>query len=250
MKYLASIITLIFSCTFTLRSQSHGESKIFHLKEGQSIEMVWLAPGEFMMGSPESEPERNATREKQHQVILTKGFWIAKTETAQIIWESVMGYNPSKIRGSNHPIESVSWEDAQEFIKKLNKRGAKFRLPYEAEWEYACRAGTAEAYAGDRDAMTWHSGNSGRTTHPVASKEPNAWGLYDMHGHILEMCQDWFVEDISEYTKDPKGPKKGTKRVERGGQFTGRIRHSRSADRQCGFPNQNAFFVGFRLVHD
>ncbi|WP_422362166.1 formylglycine-generating enzyme family protein [Reichenbachiella sp.] len=231
-------------------AQTHGESKKFEINDTYSIEMVWIAAGQFLMGSPESESERNPSREKQHQVTLTKGFWIAKTETTQAVWESVMGDNPGKIKSPNHPIESVSWDDTQKFIKKLNKQGAQFRLPYEAEWEYACRAGSTGAYAGDRDVMTWHSGNSGRTTHPVASKEPNAWGLYDMHGHILEMCQDWFTEDVSTYNFDPKGPKNGTRRVQRGGQYTGRIRHSRSADRQSGFPNQNAFFVGFRLVHD
>jgi len=234
----------------TLKAQSHGEGKTFQLNETTAIDMIWMAPGTFIMGSPDSEPERNAILEKQHKVTLTKGFWIATTETTQTAWESVMGYNPSKIKGAQHPVESISWEDAQKFIKKLNNGGAKFRLPYEAEWEYACRAGSSDPYAGNRDEMTWHSGNSNRTTHPVASKAPNAWGLYDMHGHILEMCEDWFTEDISQFSIDPKGPKKGIKRVERGGQYTGRIRHSRSADRQCGFPHQNAFFVGFRLVHD
>jgi len=223
---------------------------MFALAKNVEIEMIWIAPGSFLMGSPDNELERNEAKEKQHSVTLTKGFWMAKTETSQRVWQSVMKDNPSKIQGDDLPVEQVSWNRAQEFIEKINRGGARFRLPHEAEWEYACRAGTTTAYAGSRDQMTWHSGNSNRTTHSVGSKMANAWGLFNMHGNVSEMCLDWFQEDISEFTIDPKGPATGQRKVERGGQYTGRIRHTRSADRSSNVPDGSAFFVGFRLVHD
>lgn len=245
-----TFLLMLLALNSTCLAQQHGEIKTFQITGEYSIEMVWIGPGEFLMGSPIGEAERNADREIPHKVKLTKGFWMAKTETTQQLWKAVMGDNPSKIQGSDHPVEQVSWNRAQLFIKELNRRGAQFRLPYEAEWEYACRAGTTTPYAGNREQMTWHSGNSGRTTHPVATKSPNAWGLYDMHGNVSEMCLDWFVEDISDYSLNPHGPESGTHKVERGGQYTGRIRHTRSADRSRGLPDNSAFFVGFRLVHD
>ncbi|MEP1095556.1 MAG: formylglycine-generating enzyme family protein [Cyclobacteriaceae bacterium] len=244
------MILLAVLSTMSLYAQQHGDAKIFAISKNVEIEMIWIEPGSFLMGSPDNELERNATREKQHAVTLTKGFWIAKTETSQKTWESVMKDNPSKIQGSDLPVEQVSWNRAQEFIRKINKNGARFRLPYEAEWEYACRAGSTTAYAGRRDQMTWHSGNSNRTTHAVGSKTANAWGLFNMHGNVSEMCLDWFQEDISELTIDSKGPATGERRVERGGQYTGRIRHTRSADRSSNVPDGSSFFVGFRLVHD
>jgi formylglycine-generating enzyme required for sulfatase activity len=248
MKALISILTLLLF--IHLGAQTHGETKSFALKKGVTIEMVWIEPGQFLMGSPENELERNAEREKQHSVTLTKGFWIAKTEITQKVWYAIMENNPSKIQHPDHPVEQVSWNVIQEFIEKIDQNGASFRLPYEAEWEYACRAGTTTAYAGNRDDMTWHSGNSNRTTHPVGTKKPNAWGLYNMHGNVSERCQDWYTDDISKYNIDPKGPASGERKVSRGGQYTGRIRHTRSADRSGGLPDQGAFFVGFRLVHD
>ena len=246
---ILALVTFTLS-TSQLFAQKLGETRLFKITDDIHIEMVWIEPGQFLMGSPESEPERIPQREQQHEVKITKGFWIAKTETTQKVWQAVMNSNPSKIKGKNLPIESINWNEAQVFIKKLNQSGAKFRLPYEAEWEYACRAGTNGPYAGERDLLTWHRGNANDTVHEVGTKSPNPWGLYDMHGNILEMCQDWFTEDISLYSTDPKGPQQGTRRVQRGGQYTGRIRHSRSADRQSYYPDQGAFFVGFRLVHD
>ena len=212
--------------------------------------MVYVTPGSFLMGSPEKELERNAMREQQHEVTISQGYWMATFETSQKVWQKIMKYNPSKIKNEQHPVESVSWNEVQEFISKANKNDGKFRLPYEAEWEYACRAGTTTSYAGHRDLMTWHRGNASATTHPVDSKKSNAWGLHNMHGNVGEWCQDWFTEDISKYNLDPKGPVEGDRKIQRGGQYTGRVRHTRSADRSSSQPSTASFFAGFRLVHD
>lgn len=246
---------LLFSTFFLVLtingySQKEGDLQKFKLNKNISIDMVYIPSGKFMMGSPENELERNPAREKQHLVTLTKGYWMATTETTQEVWKKIMGENPSKIINPLHPVEQVSWDEVQIFLNVINKSGSKFRLPYEAEWEYACRAGTTTSYAGKRDQMTWHSGNSYRTSHPVATKKANQWGLYDMHGNVSEMCQDWFHEDISADAIDPKGPSSGEKKVERGGQYTGRIRHTRSADRSRDIPSESTFYVGFRLVHE
>jgi formylglycine-generating enzyme required for sulfatase activity len=249
MKHIL-IIACVLYFTFDTIAQKHGAVKQFRLKNHVKIDMIYIAPGKFMMGSPASELERNPNREQQHQVTLTRGFWIAKNETSQLVWKQITGKNPSKIKNELHPVEQVSWNQVIAFIQKINKAGAKFRLPTEAEWEYACRAGTTSAYSGERDQVTWHRLNAGGTTHPIGSKKPNAWGVYNMHGNVSELCQDWFEEDISQDSTDPSGPVTGERKVERGGQYTGRLRHTRSADRSSGLPSGSAFFVGFRLVHD
>lgn len=229
--------------------QKTGDKKTVTLTDGIHIEMVFIEPGSFIMGSPDSELERNAARERQHHVKLTKGFWIAKTETTQLVWKSVLGKNPSKIVNPSHPVENVSYIDVTEFICKLNSEGFEFRLPTEAEWEYACRAGTSTPYAGIRDEMTWHRNNANGTTHPVAQKKPNPWGLYDMHGNVGEITEDYLQEYLSDST-DPKGPQIGEYKVLRGGQYSGRVRHTRSSDRQRLTKDERLFYVGFRLAMD
>lgn len=224
--------------------------KEFNLGSGVRINMIWVEPGSFLMGSPEDELERNEHREKQHRVTITRGFWLAETEFTQSDWTKLMKDNPSQHKGDDRPVEMVSWDDVMLLIEKLNKNGGKFRLPTEAEWEYACRAGSSGPYAGNRDNTTWHSGNSGRSSHPVKTKLPNPWGFYDMNGNILEWCSDWFQEDYSKDTLDPKGPTSENYKVQRGGQFSGRIRHSRAADRQRIEPDKRFFFAGFRLAAD
>ena len=222
--------------------------KTFELTNDVTIKMIWVKPGSYIMGSPLSEVGRIAQREKQHKVTITKGYWLAETEFTQEQWTKIIHYNPSKNNGKNLPVEHVSHNDIQQFLFKINRKDGKFRLPTEAEWEYACRANTNGTYAGDLEEMTWHIGNSGRKSHPVALKKPNAWGFYDMHGNILEKCSDWLQEDNTKMIIDPKGPKTGIYKVERGGQFTGRTRHTRSADRQRSLPTSRDFYVGFRLA--
>lgn len=248
MKKLFTVSFGIIILISQLLAQKPGDKKIFSLNKNVKIEMVWIPGGDFIMGSPSSDNERYAEREVQHQVIITNGFWMATTETTQKMWEQLTNSNPSKIMGSNLPVEQVNWNEIQIVLKKIHLTDNKFRLPTEAEWEYACRAGTTSPYAGNRDAMTWHSENADRTTHRVASKNPNAWGLYDMHGNVSEWCSDWFTASIGTNAINPPGPKNGERRVQRGGQYTGRVKHTRSSDRSSDEPNLKSFFVGFRFA--
>ncbi len=218
--------------------------------------------GSFTMGSPESEDGRE-NDETQHRVTLTKGYWLGETEVTQGQWKSVMGSNPSYFKGDNRPVENVSWDDCQEFIRKVNAEaerqfGGEARLPTEAEWEYACRAGSTGAYAGtgDLDSMGWYGGNSGSKTHPVGQKRPNAWGFYDMHGNVWEWCNDWYGSYPSGSVTDPAGAASGDLRVLRGGGWNDGARYCRSAFRLGNFPADRYWLdpgdrggdIGFRLA--
>jgi len=199
------------------------------LSGGQTIRMVWIEPGSFQMGSPSNEANR-ASDESQHRVTLTQGYWLGSTEVTQGQWESVMGSTPSYFKGRDLPVEQVSWEEAMEFCRKLTEReraagrlasGYAYTLPTEAQWEYACRAGTTGAYAGDLDAMGWNDGNSGSQTHAVGQKRANGWGLYDMHGNVWEWCLDWYGDYPSGSVVDPRGASSGSSRVYRGAARSG-----------------------------
>jgi formylglycine-generating enzyme required for sulfatase activity len=163
-----------------------------------------------------------------------------------------MGKNPSSFKGDNLPVENVSWNDAQEFIRKLNQADSKYqyRLPTEAEWEYACRAGTTGDYAGNLDAMAWYSSNAGSSTHPVGQKQANKWGLYDMHGNVWEWCQDWYDSDYYRQSPgaDPTGPTAGSYRVFRGGEWSSNADNCRAAYRYDNSPGYRIYFRGFRLL--
>ena len=228
------------------------------LQPGQSrtfagIEMVWIPAGSFDMGSPKDEKGRDKG-ETQHRVTLTKGFWMGKYEVTQAQWQAVMGNNPSRFKGSNLPVEEVSWNDCQDFIRKLNAKGqGAFRLPTEAEWEYACRAGTQSRFCfGDSDSSlgtyAWYRSNSGWKTHEVGQKSPNRWNLYDMHGNVWEWCQDWKGDYPSGSVTDPTGPSTGSGRVRRGGGWRLNPRYCRSADRSGGGPGLRRDDLGFRLA--
>jgi formylglycine-generating enzyme required for sulfatase activity len=222
---------------------------------------VYIPPGEFMMGSPENEPERYDD-EKQHKVKLTKGFYMQTTEVTQGQWKAVTGNNPSYFKncGDNCPVENVSWNDAQEFMKKLSQKEKKeYRLPTETEWEYAARAGTTTAYFwGDRaDCSKANYGNGysdeckGKNpgeTMKVGSFTPNAYGLYDMHGNVWEWCQDWYGDYASGSVTDPIGPSSGSNRVKRGGSWYDFAQYCRSADRSRVSPGMRGSNLGFRLV--
>ena len=185
----------------------------------------WVPAGRFTMGSPSSEPDRSSD-EVQHEVVLTRGFFLAETECTQGQWESVMGGNPSHFKGSERPVEQVSWEEAEEYCRKLTAKQRaegilpdkwEWRLPTEAEWEYAARAGTTGARYGELDAIGWYDDNSGRQTHPVKQKAANAGGLYDLMGNVWEWGSDWSGDYPTGSVTDPTGSSSGSLRVMRGG---------------------------------
>ncbi len=229
------------------------------------MEFVFIKPGAFTMGSPTDELGRDDD-EKQHQVTLTRGVYIQTTEVTQSQWQRVMGSNPSKLKncGPNCPVENVSWYDAMEFIKNLNRIGSKgqYRLPTEAEWEYAARAGTDTAFANggiiemrcgqdpNLDAIGWYCGNSDEKAHPAAKKMPNAWGIYDMHGNVWEWCSDWYAEYPSGSVTNPSGPSSGSVRIRRGGSWTFISGGCRSAVRYGTRPVVHGRIIGFRLAMD
>ncbi len=219
------------------------------------IEMVWCLPGDFDMGSPETETGRQP-HESSHRVTLTRGFWIAKTETTQEQWKMVMGTSHGQFSGTNLPVEQVSWDDAQAWCTKMNElhplpAGTEWGLPTEAQWEYACRAGTSGPYAGaSLDALAWYDGTSGNTLQPVATKSANAWGLHDMHGNVSEWCADGYTEAYPVGpVKDPRGAVGADGfRVLRGGAWESPDFGCRSASRFKFSPGTKQMNIGFRAA--
>ena len=217
------------------------EAKI-DLGKGVKLEMVLIPAGKFMMGDPG----------KGHEVTLTKSYYTGKYEVTQEQWESVMGNNPSRTKGAKFPVANVSWEDCQEFIKKLNaKTDGGYRLPTEAEWEYTCRAGTMTAYSfGDKITPKDANYRDSKIYKPeaVGSYKPNAFGLYDMHGNVCELCEDWKAGYEVGAVTDPKGPATGKSRGLRGGSFIVSESSARSSVRDFGTPSNRNNYVGFRLA--
>jgi len=224
---------------------------------------VLIPAGTFMMGSPEDEPER-VDNEVLHEVTL-QSYYMQTTQVTQGQWESVMGNNPSRFKdgGSDCPVERVSWEDTQAFISKLNQQDSTgtYRLPTEAEWEYACRAGTSGPfyfgkclstdqanYDGNYPLEGCPNGDFRNKTTPVGNFEPNAYGLYDMHGNVWEWCQDWYGEYPTSPVTDPTGPENGADRVLRGGCWNSVAGYGRSAYRDGDWPGLRYDSAGFRLV--
>ena len=248
--------------------------------------MRWISPGRYLRGSPKDEAGRFGWEGPQHSVVLTAGLWLGETPVTQALYEAVMGSNPSRFKSPLRPVEQVSWHDAVSFCERLGERlgGLKPHLPTEAQWEYAARAGTTTAtYAGELealgennvpvlDAIAWYSGNSGvgfeldngydssvwedkqhehsrAGTHPVAQKQPNAWGLYDMLGDVHEWCQD--ATSMSSYEADEQLDPLGTtgpERVIRGGSFCDNARIVRAASRFALEPGDRYDYLGFRLA--
>ena len=213
------------------------------------MEFKLIPAGTFTMGEGD----------KAHEVTLTQPFKMGIHEVTQAQYEQVMGVNASKYKGADNPVETVSWEDAVEFCRKLSELPAEkaagnvYRLPTEAEWEYACRAGTTTKYSfGDDESKLgdygWFSENSGTKTHPVGGKKPNAWGLYDMYGNVWEWCQDWHGDYPSGAVTDPAGATSGSDRVDRGGCWYNSAGFCRSAARGWGIPSfRYSSYGGFRV---
>jgi predicted Zn finger-like uncharacterized protein len=230
----------------------------FDIGNNIKLEMVRIPKGKFLMGSPKGEKGRNED-EDQHEVTISKAYYMGKYEVMQEQWEVLMEVNPSSYKLKNGPVETVSWEDCGEYIRKLNaKVGSKvgrFRLPTEAEWEYGCRAGSMTKYSfGDLDAdlgdYAWYKVNSDGKTHTVGSRKPNKFGLYDMHGNVWEWCIDWYAEYPSKSVSDPSGPPAGLTRVYRGGSWIRNGQSSRSALREWVVPVRRSSSIGFRLVFE
>lgn len=227
---------------------------------GCGIELIWIGPSTFTMGSPASEPGRG-NDETPHQVTLTKGCWIGKYEVTQGQWESVMGKNPSYFSalGPNAPVEQVSWGEAMDYCRKLTEQeraagrlpaGYEYSLPSEAQWECACRAGSAAPCCDIEhpDDYGWYKDNSDGSTHPVGQKQPNAWGFHDMHGNVWEWCEDKYGSYPSGAVTDPTGPSRGSERVLRGGCWNFRCVDSRSANRLNFSPEMRIRTLGFRIA--
>ncbi|WP_372365635.1 formylglycine-generating enzyme family protein [Candidatus Uabimicrobium sp. HlEnr_7] len=211
--------------------------------------MRWIRPGTFMMGSPETEEYRQEG-EVQHQVTISKGFWLAETACTQELWEAVMESNPSKFKSDKNPVEMVSWNDCSVFMEKLNEEvlDLELCLPTEAQWEYACRAGTTTAFSFGKSITTNQVNYRGESTVEVKSFECNNWGLYEMHGNVWEWCSDWYDEYDISVTTDPVGAISGSVRIFRGGSWG--LSSSwlmRSAYRSGLMPGYCLDIIGFRF---
>jgi formylglycine-generating enzyme required for sulfatase activity len=230
--------------------------------KGVTQRFRWIQPGSFLMGSPEDEQERLEIDKPQHEVVLSESCWLADTACTQALWEAVTGKNPSQFKGNERPVEQVSWEDVHKFVAQLNTTipGLESVLPTEAQWEYACRAGTVTPFFFGEKISTDQVNYDGN--HPYADKEKgegrwktvdvkdlpcNDWGLYQMHGNVWEWCRDWYGEYPTDPVVDPIGPSRGRLRVYRGGSWVGFGRDCRSACRYRYEPGYRGRWLGFRL---
>ncbi len=227
----------------------------FDLGDGVMLEMVPIPAGSFRMGDEQGQAEEKPV----HKVTLSQPFYLGKFEVTQQQWKAVMGRLWSHFPGDENPVDRISWQHCQEFIAKLNEtfagQGVSFFLPTEAQWEYACRAGNSGLYGfGNGPAQlgeyAWFEANAEGKTHPVGQKLPNAWGLYDMHGNVLEWCADWYAEDYYRQSPavDPAGPSEGSHRILRGGSWSDGPFYCRSASRYCLPPWFCVSCYGFRVA--
>ena len=236
-------------------SMASGSNTIsISVKDGISIDMVKVEAGTFMMGATPEMEKPNSDEKPVHQVTLINDYYMGKYEVTQALWQAVMGSNPSNFKGDNLPVETVNWNDCQEFISKLNSlTGRKFRLPTEAEWEYAARGGKKSRgyqYSGSRKIsdVAWYEGNSRSKTHPVGRKQANELGIYDMSGNVWEWCSDWYGSYSSSSQTNPMGSDSGAKRVRRGGSWCYIARICRSSYRYGDAPDCRGLYLGLRLA--
>lgn len=248
-KYLWMVYVSVFTLSL------FGQEKAIEASIG--IEFVLVKAGEFVMGYDDGNEWTHQFESPAHKVILSSDFYLGKYEITQSQFEQVMGFNPSEPKGTHLPVNNVSWSDAKEFCKKLSELdGRKYRLPTEAEWEYACRAGTTtQFYWGDIfsgiETVEWFGGNSGSTIHRVGEKSPNPWGFYDMCGNVSEWCSDRFAKYNDKVQTDPKGPKAPwhRSRPPRGGCFSFVEEYTfRPSFRHPVSRNEKDVRLGFRIV--
>jgi len=215
--------------------------------DGQTY--VWIPPGEFEVGCSTHDDERNGGEMGYHAVTvrITHGFWLGQTEVTQAAYEKTLGQKLFPSKGPRYPVEGVNWYEAREYCE-----AAGGRLPTEAEWEYAARAGSSQARYGQLDAIAWYLGNSGNQAHQAGQKQPNAWSLYDMLGNVKEWVADWYEENyyqtLPSLATDPKGPPIGTHRVLRGGYWDDRPGDVRAPDRDFSIPSNRSVGYGFRCA--
>ncbi len=233
--------------------QAEGDRLVLNI-DGVEFPFRWAPPGKFLMGSSDGEEGRDDEAETRHSVVLTRGFWILETEVTQEMYAAVMKTNPSEFKGENMPVDTVSWFDAGAFCAEWAKAArlpvsTSARLPSEAEWEYACRAGTLGPYYMPIETAGWigEPTESG-STHPVGEKEPNGWGLYDMHGNVWEWTADGWYDYTADEASDPRGTTEGEVRVDRGGCWDSQPNEARSAYRGVYEAGRSSRFVGFRFV--
>lgn len=258
MKLFRQILCLscvaVLSC-FIVLSQAGASEKTYTNSIG--MKFVLIPSGSFMMGADPNFEDASSDETPRHRVTISKAFYLGKFEVTQSQWVAVMGHNPSKFKGRSNPVDTVSWDDARSFVRKLNQMEGtdKYRLPTEAEWEYAARAGTESTYSfgddvSDLGGYAWYWDNSGKKTHPVGQKGANAWGLHDMHGNVWEWVQDWYGENYYSQGRstDPQGPSSGDFRVLRGGSWFNFAVSCRTAIRYCYSPDFRDEGRGFRVL--
>ena len=237
----------------TIGSSTYTPTVKTYEVNGMTFQMVEVRGGTFTMGATSEQASDAFDDEKPAHSVTLSSYYIGKTEVTQELWQAVMDSNPSKFKGDRKPVEQVSWNDCQTFISKLNSlTGKKFRLPTEAEWEFAARGGIKSKgykYSGSNtlDDVAWYLENSGETTHEVGTKSPNELGLYDMSGNVEEWCNDWYGNYSSSPSNNPTGPSSGSDRVSRGGSFGNSARFYRSSNRGNYTPGLRIGGLGLRL---
>lgn len=249
---------LLCLCLAIVFSATAQEKRTFEVN-GVSFTMVYVEGGTFTMGATSEQEDDAQSWEKPAHEVSVKDYYIGETEVTQLLWEAVMMSNPSYFNGSSEvsmrcPVDRVTWDDCQEFIRRLNVlTGERFRLPTEAEWEYAARGGCYSKgykYSGsdDPDNCAWYIGNSYERTQPVACLQRNELGLFDMSGNVWEWCQDWYGKYSSEKQNNPTGPDSGSERVIRGGGWYFKARECRVSYRNSSEPSFLTADVGLRLA--
>ena len=258
---IAMVLGLVGALSVIAQEIKPGKGEVVDLGKDVKLEMVLIPAGKFMMGSKKNpvDPFSNIKVDQpymdelpQHEVTLTKPFYMGKYEVTQEQWFEIMGENPSREKGRMLPVTNVSWNECHFFIRKLNeKTNGGYRLPTEGEWEFACRAGTTTAYSfGDKITPKDANYVGSEIGKPVAigSYKPNSFGLYDIHGNVWEWCEDWYGDYPAGAVTDPKGPAKGEYRVLRGGSFLNYDSGARSSLRNFDSPSSRSFSFGFRLA--
>lgn len=246
----ASLRVLVLMTLLSVPVMASAENTGINKKQPTGLELVRVKGGCFQQGSDQS----GFMEKPRHEVCLSD-YYIGKYEVTQRDWRDVMGNNPSRFKdcGDDCPVDSVSWSNAREFIRTLNAiTGRNFRLPFEAEWEYACRGGNPDSrYCGSNDAdkVAWFSGNSGLKPHPVGLKQPNSLGIHDMSGNAWEWVHDWSGPYSVTDRLDPRGPDNGSTRVRRGGSWQYGPEKASGVWRSSGYPDDRAMDIGFRLAH-